>query len=87
MAITSERANYIITGQILDGKKNKMDSEDNNKIIKYLENNICRATDRIVFIALVQWLLAITNRVYNSKLNSDHCSPTWRMKQELEVLK
>lgn len=72
---------------MLDYKNNKMSSEENNRIIKGLDNNICRANNRIIFIALVKWLLVIINRVYNGKLNIDHCSPMWRMKQELEALK
>ena len=72
---------------MLDCKSNKMSSEENNRIIKGLDSNICRANNRIVFIALVRWLLVIINRIYNGKLNIDYRSPMWRMKQELEALK
>lgn len=34
-----------------------MNSEESSKI-RGLENNICRAADRIVFTALVKWPLA-----------------------------
>ena len=39
---------------MLDYKNNKMSSEENNRIIKGLDNNICRANNRIIFIALVK---------------------------------